>query len=137
MLVVSLVYVAFVVDVFARYIVVWRVRSFLRTDFVPDALGQGLCARRAPRQGDRVRHGDRGSQCVSIRSGQRPAEASLEPSAGRTGALAAASNGLHKAEITHRADRGGRARQPSGRGWSDPVGNPCSRHRLDAPRQGS
>jgi putative transposase len=56
------VYVAFVVDVFARYIVGWRVSTSMQTDFVLDALEQALYARRPEREGSLVHHSDRGSQ---------------------------------------------------------------------------
>jgi putative transposase len=79
------VYVAFVVDVFARRIVGWRVSSSMQTDFVLDALEQALYARRAEREGDLVHHSDRGSQYVSIRYSERLAEAGIEPSVGSTG----------------------------------------------------
>jgi putative transposase len=69
------VYVAFVVDVFARYIVGWRVSTSMQTDFVLDALEQALYARRPGRQGGLVHHSDRGSQYVSIRYSERLAEA--------------------------------------------------------------
>jgi putative transposase len=101
------VYVAFVVDVFARRIVGWRVSTSMQTDFVLDALEQALYARRAQRDGDLVHHSDRGSQYVSIRYSERLAEAGIEPSVGSTGdsydnALAETINGLYKAEIIHR-----------------------------------
>ena len=101
------VYVAFVVDVFARRIVGWRVSSSMQTDFVLDALEQALYARRRERDGALVHHSDRGSQYVSIRYSERLAEAGIEPSVGSTGdsydnALAETINGLYKAEIIHR-----------------------------------
>ena len=101
------VYVAFVIDVFARRIVGWRVSSSMQTDFVLDALEQALYARRPERDGDLVHHSDRGSQYVSIRYSERLAEAGIEPSVGSTGdsydnALAETINGLYKAEIIHR-----------------------------------
>jgi transposase InsO family protein len=101
------VYVAFVVDVFARYIVGWRVSSSMQTDFVLDALEQALYARQPWRDGDLTHHSDRGSQYVSIRYSERLAEAGIEPSVGSTGdsydnALAETINGLYKAEIIHR-----------------------------------
>jgi putative transposase len=68
--------VAFVIYVFARRIVGWRVSSSMRTDFVPDALEQ------AERDGSLVCHCDRGSQYVSIRYTERLAEAGIEPSVG-------------------------------------------------------
>jgi len=65
------VYVAFVIDVFARSIVGWRVSSSMKTDFVLDALEQALYARRRQRDGELVHHSDRGSQYVSIRYSER------------------------------------------------------------------
>ncbi len=99
------VYVAFIVDVFARYLVGWRVSRSMRTDFVLDALEQALYARQ-PRDG-LVHHSDRGSQYVSIRYSERLAEAGIEPSVGSKGdsddnALAETVNGLYKAELIHR-----------------------------------
>ena len=101
------VYVAFVIDVFARYIVGWRVSSSMQTDFVLDALEQALYARRPEREGALVHHSDRGSQYVSIRYSERLSEAGIEPSVGSTGdsydnALAETINGLYKAELIHR-----------------------------------
>ena len=92
-------YVAFVVDVFARRIVGWRVSSSMRTDFVLDALEQALYARQPERDGSLVCHSDRGSQYVSIRYTERLAEAGIEPSVGSKGdsydnALAETTNGL-------------------------------------------
>jgi putative transposase len=78
-------YVAFVIDVFARRIVGWRVSSSMQTDFVLDALEQALYARRRERDSDLVHHSDRGSQYVSIRYSERLAEAGIEPSVGSTG----------------------------------------------------
>lgn len=101
------VYVAFVIDVFARYIVGWRVSSSMQTDFVLDALEQALYARRGGRDGELIHHSDRGSQYVSIRYTERLAEAGIEPSVGSRGdsydnALAETINGLYKAELIHR-----------------------------------
>lgn len=98
------VYVAFVIDVFARRIVGWRVSRSMRTDFVLDALEQALCARRPVSQGGLVHHSDRGVQYVSIRYTERLAEAGVEPSVGSVGdsydnALAETINGLYKAEL--------------------------------------
>jgi putative transposase len=100
------VYVAFVVDVFARRIVGWKVSSSSKTDFVLDALEQALHARR-PTQGGLIHHSDRGVQYVSIRYTQHLAEAGIEPSVGSVGdsydnALAETINGLYKAEVIHR-----------------------------------
>ncbi|WP_312304562.1 MULTISPECIES: IS3 family transposase [Comamonadaceae] len=100
-------YVAFVIDVFARRIVGWRVSSSMRTDFVLDALEQALYARQPERDGSLICHSDRGSQYVSIRYTERLAEAGIEPSVGSKGdsydnALAETINGLYKAELIHR-----------------------------------
>ena len=101
------VYVAFVIDVFARRIVGWRVSCSMRTDFVLDALEQALYARQPERNEALVHHSDRGSQYVSIRYSERLAEAGIEPSVGSKGdsydnALAETINGLYKAELIHR-----------------------------------
>ena len=101
------VYVAFVIDVFARCIVGWRVSRSMRTDFVLDALEQALYARQPECDATLIHHSDRGSQYVSIRYTERLAEAGIEPSVGSTGdsydnALAETINGLYKAELIHR-----------------------------------
>lgn len=99
------VYVAFVVDVFARRIVGWRVARSMHTDLVLDALEQALWARSTP-QG-LIHHSDRGSQYLSIRYSERLAEVGIEPSVGSIGdsydnALAETIIGLYKTEIIHR-----------------------------------
>jgi len=101
------VYVAFVIDVFARRIVGWRVSRSMRTDFVLDALEQALYARQPERDASLIHHSDRGSQYVSIRYTERLAEAGIEPSVGSKGdsydnALAETINGLYKTELIHR-----------------------------------
>jgi putative transposase len=101
------VYVAFVIDVFARRIVGWRVSRSMRTDFVLDALEQALYARQPERDEALIHHSDRGSQYVSIRYTERLAEAGIDPSVGSRGdsydnALAETINGLYKAELIHR-----------------------------------
>lgn len=100
-------YVAFVIDVYARRIVGWRVSKTMHTDFVLDALEQALHARRPLHCGGLVHHSDRGSQYVSIKYTERLAEAGIEPSVGSVGdsydnALAETINGLYKAEVIHR-----------------------------------
>ena len=100
-------YVAFVIDVYARRIVGWRVSSSMHTEFVLDALEQALYARQPERDGELIHHSDRGSQYVSIRYSERLAEAGIEPSVGSKGdsydnALAETINGLYKAEVIHR-----------------------------------
>jgi putative transposase len=101
------VYVAFVIDVFARRIVGWRVSRTVQTGFVLDALEQALHDRRPARHGELIHHSDRGVQYVSIRYTERLAEAGIEPSVGSVGdsydnALAETINGLFKAEVIHR-----------------------------------
>lgn len=100
-------YVAFVIDVFARCIVGWRVSTSMTTDFVLDALEQALYARHPDNDGTLIHHSDRGSQYVSIRYTERLSEAGIEPSVGSRGdsydnALAETINGLYKAELIHR-----------------------------------
>ncbi|NLC36731.1 MAG: IS3 family transposase [Alcaligenaceae bacterium] len=100
-------YVAFVIDAYAKRIVGWRASSSMTTDFVLDALEQAVYDRR-PTQSDRlVHHSDRGSQYVSIRYSDRLSEAGINPSVGSTGsaydnALAETINGLYKTEVIHR-----------------------------------
>jgi len=101
------VYVAFVIDVFARRIVGWRVSRTAHAGFVLDALEQALYQRRPVRGGGLVHHSDRGVQYVSIKYTERLAKAGVEPSVGSVGdsydnALAETINGLYKAEVIHR-----------------------------------
>ena len=96
------VYVAFVIDVFSRSIVGWRVSSSLRSDLALDALEQALHAR--PLSGDLVHHSDRGVQYLSIRYTERLAAAGIERSVGSVGdsydnALAETVIGLYKTEV--------------------------------------
>lgn len=100
-------YVAFVIDVFARRIVGWRVSRSMQADFVLDALEQALYDRRPDGNSSLIHHSDRGSQYVSIRYSERLAEAGIEPSVGSRGdsydnALAETINGLYKTELIHR-----------------------------------
>ena len=101
------VYVAFIIDVYARRIVGWRVSSSLRTDFVLDALDQAIYARCDDSVGDLVHHSDRGSQYLSMRYTDRLADAGIEPSVGSRGdaydnALAESVIGLFKTEVIRR-----------------------------------
>ena len=101
------VYVAFVIDAFARRIVGWRVSRSAHAGFVLDALEQALHARRPVRGGGLVHHSDRGVQYVSIKYTERLAQAGIEPSVGSVGdsydnALAESVIGLFKAEVIHR-----------------------------------
>ncbi len=101
----GMVYVAFVIDVFARRIVGWRVSRNPTAAFVLDALEQALHARRPT--DSLIHHSDRGSQYVSIRYTERLSEAGIEPSVGSVGdsydnALAESVIGLFKTEVIHR-----------------------------------
>jgi len=101
------VYVAFVIDVFARRIVGWRVSASLATDFVLDALEQAIYDRRSAGVQDLVHHSDRGTQYLSMRYTDRLTEAGIAPSVGSRGdsydnALAESVIGLFKTEVIHR-----------------------------------
>jgi len=101
------VYVAFVIDVFARRIVGWRASSSLRSDLALDALEQALYDRPIGESPRRIHHSDRGVQYVSIRYTERLAAAGIEPSVGSTGdsydnALAESVIGLFKTEVIRR-----------------------------------
>ena len=101
------VYVAFVIDAYARRIVGWRVSRTAQASFVLDALEQALHDRQPIRRAGLVHHSDRGVQYVSLRYTQRLAEAGIEPSVGSVGdsydnALAETVIGLFKAELVHR-----------------------------------
>ena len=100
----GMVYVAFVIDVFARKIVGWRVSTSMTTGFVLDALNQAIC-QRAPGEADNlIHHSDRGSQYLSIRYTERLTEAGIDTSVGSVGdsydnALAESIIGLFKTEV--------------------------------------
>jgi len=101
------IYVAFVIDAYARRIVGWRVSRTAHVGFVLDALEQALHDRRPVHRGGLVHHSDRGSQYLGIRYTERLAEAGIEPSVGSVGdsydnAHAETINGLYKAEMIHR-----------------------------------
>ncbi len=98
------VYVAFVIDTFARWIVGWRVSSTAHAGFVLDALEQALHDRRPIKGSGLIHHSDRGSQYVAIRHAERLTEAGAEPSVGSVGdshdnALAETINALYKTEV--------------------------------------
>ena len=104
---VGFVYVAFVIDAYARRIVGWRVSRSAHAGFVLDALEQAIHDRKPVSGGCLVHHSDRGVQYVSIKYTERLAEAGLVPSVGSVGdsydnALAETINGLYKAEVIHR-----------------------------------
>ena len=101
------VYVAFIIDAYARRIVGWRVSGTAHAGFVLDALEQAIHDRKPLANGGLVHHSDRGVQYVSIKYTERLAEAGLVPSVGSVGdsydnALAETINGLYKAEVIHR-----------------------------------
>lgn len=101
------VYVAFVIDVFARRIVGWRVSASMRTDFVLDALEQAIYARRGDALTGLVHHSDRGTQYLSMRYTERLSDAGIAPSVGTQGdaydnALAESVIGLFKTEVIRR-----------------------------------
>ncbi|WP_395530053.1 IS3 family transposase [Escherichia coli] len=127
------VYVAFIIDVFAGYIVGWRVSSSMETTFVLDALEQALWARRPS---GTVHHSDKGSQYVSLAYTQRLKEAGLLASTGSTGdsydnAMAESINGLYKAEVIHRKSWKNRAEvELATLTWVDWYNNRCLLVRL-------
>lgn len=99
------VYVAFVIDVFARMIVGWRASRSMSADLTLDALEQALWARKV--KSGLVHHSDSGSQYLAIKYSERLIEAGVEASVGSVGdaydnALAETINGLYKAEVIHR-----------------------------------
>ncbi len=100
----GMVYVAFVIDVFARKIVGWRVSTSMTTGFVLDALNQAICQRAPSEAGGLIHHSDHGSQYLSIKYTERLAEAGIDTSVGSVGdsydnALAERIIGLFKAEV--------------------------------------
>jgi len=99
-------YVAFVIDAYAKRIVGWQASSTMTADFVLDALEQAVYARRPSQSDGLVHHSDRGSQYASIRYSKRLNEAGINPSVGSTGsaydnALAETINGLYKTEVIY------------------------------------
>jgi transposase InsO family protein len=101
------VYVAFVIDAYARRIVGWRISTSAHAGFVLDALERAVNDRRPGKGMGLVHHSDRGSQYLSIKYTERLAEAGIEPSVGSVGdsydnALAETINDLFKAEVIHR-----------------------------------
>jgi len=100
----GMVYVAFVIDVFARKIVGWRVSTSMTTRFVLDALNQAICQRCPSEIDNLIHHSDRGSQYLAIKYTERLAEAGIDPSVGSVGdsydnALAESTIGLFKTEV--------------------------------------
>jgi putative transposase len=102
------VYVAFIVDVFSRFVVGWQASRSLRTDLALDALEMALWARGVRRATDLIHHSDRGVQYLAVRYTERLAEAGVVASVGSRGdsydnALAESFNGLYKAELIRHA----------------------------------
>ena len=98
------VYVAFVIDVFARRIVGWRASTSMKTQFVLDALEQAIWQRKTPDNKSLVHHSDRGSQYLSIKYTERLAAVEIDLSVGTVGdaydnALAECVIGLFKTEV--------------------------------------
>lgn len=98
------VYVAFVIDVFARRIVGWRVSTSMSTQFVLDALDQAIWQRKTSMNKDLIHHSDRGAQYLSIKYSERLAEEGIDPSVGTVGdsydnALAECVIGIFKTEV--------------------------------------
>ena len=111
------VYVAFVIDAYARRIVGWRVSRTAHASFVLDALEQALHERRPLHRGGLVHHSDRGSQYVSIRYTERLADAGIEPSVGSVddsydNYLTETINAFYKAYHIRRRGRGDRTPSP-------------------------
>jgi len=100
------VYVAFVVDVFSRFVVGWQVSTSLRSDLALDALEMAIHSRQVDASDGLIHHSDRGVQFLSIRYTERLAEAGIEGSVGSKGdsydnALAESFNGLYKTELIY------------------------------------
>ena len=98
------VYVAFIIDVFSRFVVGWQASRSLHTELALDALEMAIWKRRGERLDGLVHHSDRGSQYLAIRYTERLAEAGVVPSVGSRGdsydnALAESFNGLYKTEL--------------------------------------
>ncbi len=104
---VGFVDVAFIIDVFSRYIVGWRVSASLRAELTLDALEMAIWRRRSQDLPGLVHHSDRGVQYLAIRYTERLAEAGVVPSVGSRGdsydnALAETVHGLFTAELIAR-----------------------------------
>lgn len=100
-------YVVFVVEVYARYIVGWKVSCCMSVDFVLDALEQNRCVRKPKREDGLIHHSDHGKQCLFIRYSGRLVDAGLRVSTGSVGdfydnVMAETINGLYKTEAIRR-----------------------------------
>jgi transposase InsO family protein len=122
------VYVAFVIDAYARRIVGWRVSRTAHANFALDALEQALRDRRPAHRAGLVHYSDRGSQYVSIRYSECLAEAGIEPSVGSVGdsydnALAEPSTGSTRPRSSIDAVRGAPSRPSSSPRWNGSTGS--------------
>ena len=137
------VYVAFVIDVFARRIIGWRVARSMHAELVLDALEQAIWSRSGIE--GVVHHSDRGSQYLSIRYSERLAEAGAQPSVGSVGdsydnALAETIIGLFKTEVIHRRGRGAISKPSNTRRWNGSIGSTivaCSSRSATSRRRSS
>ncbi|MGP5069711.1 MULTISPECIES: IS3 family transposase [Psychrobacter] len=98
------VYTAFIIDLFARAILGWKVSNRMNTDMVMAALNQAIADRNNPK--DVIHHSDRGVQYLSIRYTDKMTDSGVIASVGTTGdsydnALAETVNGLYKSEVIH------------------------------------
>ena len=126
------VYVAFIVDVFSRFIVGWQISTSLRSDLAIDALEMAIYSRNGEDLSDLVHHSDRGVQYLSIRFTERLAGAEILASVGSKGdsydnALAESFNGLYKTELIHRqGDPGAMLSMSNGPRPTTPTGSTTS-----------
>jgi putative transposase len=101
------VYVAFVIDAYARRILGWKVATSMTTDLVLAAINQAIFTRKREGVNDLtglIHHNDAGSQYTSVRFTERLLEEGIDPSIGTVGdahdnSLAESINGLYKAEL--------------------------------------
>ena len=127
-------YVAFVIDVFSRFIVGWRVSNSLHADLALDALEMAIWRRQRQDLTGLIHHSDRGVQYLSIRYTERLAEAGAVRSVGSRGdsydnALAESVNGLYKAEVIHTCGPGAhwsRSSWPPPSGWTGGIIDVCT-----------
>ena len=122
------IYVAFVIDAYARKIVGWRVSTSAHAGFVLDALEQAVHDRRPGKDRGLVHHSDRGRQHLSIKSTERLAEAGIEPPVGSVGdsddkALAETINACSRPRSSTAAVRGAASRPPNTRRWNGSTGS--------------
>ena len=117
------VYVAFVIDVYARYIVGWRVSRTAHASFVLDALEQAIHDRPPVHRGGLIHHSDRGSQYASIKHTERLAEAGIEPSVGSVGDSSTTPWLRRSTTFTRPRSSIGEARGAHSKPWNTPRSN--------------